>query len=457
MKPQPNAAQLSQFWLPIAVFTVVAAVLRAAYCAWIAPPIEPMTDAYGYWQMGRLMAEGHGYLRWADFVFQGKLVHTGAYAPLHPAILAGLRLLGVETMESQRLAIALLTAANVPLVGFIAREIANRATGLIAALLVALSPAIIANDGSFMREALYVPFVMGSLAAALVGLRAREGAKQDAEQGELSSNIAKWPWLLSGALIGLASLTRSEGQLVAALVVLPTALLAASALRGRVLAAVWVSIGVAVIVLPWTARNYVVLETFVPISYNYTGVLGGANCDATYHSGSTFYGAWFFGCLNAIDVPPGSSEPEISRRYGDTGFAYALGHVDLWPGVVTARVARTFGLYKPGRWYGMGSKEQRNRDFDRQTWWVGWGLLALFPIGLVLLWREGPVAAWIVLAPVLVVIATSAVGYGNPRFRAGAEPSLLIAAALVASRGLRLGARPTEQGPGSSGKSRNPA
>ena len=141
-------------------------------------------------------------------------------------------------------------------------------------------------------------------------------------------------------------------------------------------------------------------------------------------------------------------DPRRSAR--EPGFALAAGEGDEVPhgergvgevqapallkisaDVVGARVARTWGVYQPGRWYGQGVKEIRDPDFDRRTWWVGWLLLAMLPFGAWWFVRGSAIAAWIVLAPVVMVTATTVIGYGNPRFRAAAEPSLLVCFAAV--------------------------
>jgi hypothetical protein len=131
----------------------------------------------------------------------------------------------------------------------------------------------------------------------------------------------------------------------------------------------------------------------------------------------------------------GLSEAETFDRWRDTGIRFMWEHMDRLPYVVGARVLRTWGLYQPGRWYGVGENEVRNRDFSRYTWWLGWLLLALMPPGLALMWVRSPVRFGLMLGPILLVTLTSAVAYGNVRFRAAAEPALIVLAATSLTAG----------------------
>ena len=57
-------------------------------------------------------------------------------------------------------------------------------------------------------------------------------------------------------------------------------------------------------------------------------------------------------------------------------------------------------------------------------------LLPLSVIGAVLLWRARR-PWWPLVAPVAVVVLTSAISYGNQRFRMLAEPGFLVLAAVT--------------------------
>src|SRR4051795_6883302 len=114
------------------------------------------------------------------------------------------------------------------------------------------------------------------------------------------------------------------------------------------------------------------------------------------------------------------------------GPASAPGRGGRWPAVVPVRVLRTWDLWQPHR--------QVDLAEGRARWAETAGVVAYFLLlplaigGAVLLWRRDRRAAAILLAPALLVTVSSAIGYGNPRFRHAFEMSIVVlaSAALVA-------------------------
>jgi hypothetical protein len=189
------------------------------------------------------------------------------------------------------------------------------------------------------------------------------------------------------------------------------------------------------VVLPWTIRNAVQVDAFVPISHNYKGAILGANCMPTYND-PEHLGGWHLGCVLAeAKRSKGLSEAELFDRYSALGFTYAVEHREKLPKVLAARLLRTWGLYRPGTWFGSG--QVRSTEFSRRTWYYGWTLLVLAPIGLVLVASRSYSQLWIALGSFLVVSAATLIGYGNPRFRAAAEPALIVLAALCLTTAVR--------------------
>jgi 4-amino-4-deoxy-L-arabinose transferase-like glycosyltransferase len=404
------------FWISIAIFTVFAVALRVLYLKHFGVRIPPICDASGYYHMGRYMALGHGYLSWTDFLFKGgQSIPTAAYPPLYPALLALLRIVGIQDVASQRLTVAVLGALNVPLLALVGRRLAGPIAGCVAAALVALSPALIENDGSFMTEGLYTTLISLTL-LAILHAEAHEGWRS---------------WAIVGALLGLAALTRSEGILLLGLLAFPIAWLQGQGQRlaKRSFPILAAGLGLVLVVAPWTIRNAVQMGAFIPVSQSYKGVLVGSNCELAYESQSEI-GGWVVPCVAAVDVK-GLSEAETFEKFSAAGMKYALDHRQQWPRVIEARVLRTWGLFRPGKWFGLGPSEIRNFEFAKRTMWTGWLLIAIAPIGLALVARRSFVHFWMLLAPIIMVTLTSAIAYGNPRFRAAAEPSLILLAAIV--------------------------
>ena len=95
---------------------------------------------------------------------------------------------------------------------------------------------------------------------------------------------------------------------------------------------------------------------------------------------------------------------------------------------------RTFGLYEPKEQIDWESFEGRNVHWQVVGHRMFLVLLPLSVIGAVLLGRSRR-PWWPLVAPVAVVVLTSAISYGNQRFRILAEPGILILRAVTVVAG----------------------
>jgi len=108
-------------------------------------------------------------------------------------------------------------------------------------------------------------------------------------------------------------------------------------------------------------------------------------------------------------------------------------HLRRMPAVVLARVGRTWSVFRPL------DMVQFNRGEGREPWVTRLGLLVYYPTliaaigGAVVMWnRRARRALWVLLVPAIAVTLGVALTYGQTRFRAAAEPSLAILAAVAA-------------------------
>ena len=157
-------------------------------------------------------------------------------------------------VKAALLLVALLGTATILLTYLLARRLAGPVAGVVAALLAATYPAFIENNGRLLAE----PVALFWLPAAMLAfLWASDG-------GDL------WRWLAPGALLGLTTLTRPEYLPFVALFAL-LALPACRAVPGRACcpgssAALLVVVAVLRRAPPWTVRNSVTLDRFVPVT-----------------------------------------------------------------------------------------------------------------------------------------------------------------------------------------------
>ena len=156
------------------------------------------------------------------------------------------------------------------------------------------------------------------------------------------------------------------------------------------------------------------------------GLLAGANCPATYHG--PLLGQWDLSCL---PPPTHTNEAVESDHLRDVGLRYARDHPGRLPVVIAARIGRSFELFLPRQQWAMEAFfEGRNEKVEEAGVLVYYVVALLAIAGTVLLWRRrGP---WrILLSPLVLVVFVSVTGYGFTRFRVGAEPALIVLAAVA--------------------------
>lgn len=380
-------------------------------------------DRFFFVEGARLLADGHGFVH--PFVWLQ--THQGAASAGHPPlwtiVLAPLAKLGAGGYDNARIAGAVAGAAAVGVTGLVGRRVAGPRAGLVAAALAALYVPFVVSDTSGMSEALYLLFVALTVLAVLA---ARDSAR-------LGMALA------AGAAAGLAALTRTEGLLLVALLAWPMLWARGGGRRWALPAAA--TVAAIVVVAPWTARNVVALDRFVPISTNESTVLAGANCPETYHGRDL--GSWRPDCLGRATgrvALPDYDEGALAARWGRAGRRYAREHAGRLAVVVPVRVLRTWRMWQPGREGKLSEGE--NAGVAKAGGLLF--LLVLLPAGLLgaLLARLPRDRLLALAALAAAVTLTSAVGWGAPRFLRPAELALLVAAGAGVDALLRRRASP---------------
>src|SRR3954462_5258326 len=385
----------------LAAIVAGAVVLRLLYVLVLARHVPMAGDSQFFNAEANLVAEGKGYIEPFVNAAYRTSVPTAAHPPLYPTVLAALSLVGLKSVLAHRALGAFLGGVTIVLVALIGRRVGGDRVGLAAALIAAFSPLLVAADSAPQRESLYGHLIAACLLLSL-RLRARRTASRAAALG---------------AAIGLAALTRSEALLLLVLLALPLTWRAWRALLAALAACV-------VVLAPWTVRNYSAFDRLTLISHNDSTVLAGGNCDRTYHGADL--GSWRFDCISPRTTFHEGRQAAIWRR---EGLDYATGHAGRWPAVVPGRVLRTWDLWQPHRQVDLA--EGRARWAETAGVVASFLLLPLAIGGAVLLWRRDRGAAAILLAPALLVTVSSAIGYGNPRFRHAFEMSIVVLAGLA--------------------------
>jgi 4-amino-4-deoxy-L-arabinose transferase-like glycosyltransferase len=431
--------------IAVLAIALIALAVRVAFVLVVNPTLPDPGDATAYHLLANNLADGHGYIRPFDF----KILHvsrpTAEYPPLFPALLSVPAYLGAKSVDAQRLFLCFVGAGTVALIGFLGRRVGGPIVGLVAAAIAAVYPMLFLGEAVLMAECLFAFLVTAML---LLAYRAA-----DAPTPRRFAAI--------GLVIGLSALTRAEALLFAIVLVIPLALgIRSLATKRRILLA-GVAAAVAVLtVLPWTIRNAARLHAFVPISNNIGTAVDGANCDVTY-SGEQI-GLWretftTFGdaarqrpqaeaCFEGFDIRQRDfDEAEVANFHRSSGVTYARRHLSRAPLVLAVRELRTWGLYAPRQQIKFESLEGRPRSWQEVGTVMYWVLLPLAVAGAVVLVRRRA-RVWPLVSTAVVVSVTTALTYGQQRFRTAAEPAIVVLAAVAVGAVLaRRRSRPTER------------
>jgi 4-amino-4-deoxy-L-arabinose transferase-like glycosyltransferase len=300
----------------------------------------------------------------------------------------------------------------VGLVGLLGRRAGGETVGLVAAAIAAISPNLWVNDGLVMSETLTGLTVVGAMLCAFA-FRGRPTLRRAAALG---------------AICGLAALARVEFGLLLVLLAIVLACALPTPWRDKSALAVTAAVAAALVLAPWVGFNLARFHNPTFVSTNDGITLAGANCDEMYHGPGI--GLWTLGdCSGSLDRP--GDQSEVSSLYRRKAFDYIEHHKSRVPIVVLARVARTWSLYRPL------DMVKFNAGEDREQWVTRLGLIVYYPTllaaagGVVVLWhRRRRAVLWVLCAPIIVVTVGAVITYGQTRFRAPAEPSLAILAAV---------------------------
>jgi 4-amino-4-deoxy-L-arabinose transferase-like glycosyltransferase len=409
--------------IALAAILALGLVVRAYVV--VEPGAHPSDDSHAYYALAKsLDVEGsYGGPTFED---------TSDWSPGAPLLYAAaFYVTGGPREGTARIVEALLGVAAIVVVFLLGRRLGGRATGLLAALAVAVYPPFIHSTGELMSEP---PALLTLPAAILAFLWASEQERLRA-------------WLVPGLLFGLTAMFRPEYLVVAAAFVVLAAIRVGidrgwkPGLGGAAL----LLLAFALPVVPWTIRNAVVLDRLVPISTGggkalYVGTFLPA--DGEYQRVKAILVKRYEGreldpysaALEAIDPTPlfnrvAERYPELPRdsalgKIGKQNFSRYFGEDPVGYAAMTVR--------KIGRMWSSGVGEAMSSTAGRvaQILLVALGLAGFVLLGL---WRRW----WDLVAlalPIVLVTAVGAVSLAAPRRNEVLMTLVFPLAALALSR-----------------------
>jgi hypothetical protein len=370
----------------------------------------PATDPADYDRHARSIAAGHGYPETSVAAPSGP---TAGRQPAYPYLLGAVYAAWPgDDVQAARAVQALLGTITVALIGLIALQLWGRAVALTALGVAAVFPPLIVVGAPLLSEALFLPLLLGALAAVLAGR---------------DSPGLRWP-LVAGLLFGGALMTRSAGVVLAPLLawglgwrplVRPALLLAVAALCCA----------------PWVVRNAAAFDQAAPLLTTQTGYVAGGTYNDVSKADSVYPAAW----------RPPLDDPDYARVLRDPRVDEA-GIDGAWRTEAREEIASEplyvaeVVFWNTARWLHLVQHEYAHTEDNGLDRWLEragvLGFLAALPLALAgaLTRRARRAPLWFWLSPAVLWITTAALA-GFIRYRAPIDPFVVLLAALGAVAG----------------------
>ena len=357
-------------------------------------------DAWGYWELGRKLANGDAY----EIHQPPRRVSR---MPGFPMLLAVCMKVFGENAFPIRIVLAAVGAAACFLVFLLGRELFDERTGVTAAAIAAISPAMVGFAPLVLSETLFAACLVLS-----VWCMTRLVTNETCTRWSIRAGAC---WLMCGAAVAVACYVRPSWLLAAplfALVLLirwPDKKLAL-ACGATVLA------GTALTLTPWIIRNFNVTDGKLVVTTLWLGpsLYDGFNPDANGDSDMTFF--------DRDSLSNSMSEYDVNRHYTRLALEYAAAHPLHSLRLTGAKVWR---FWKP--W--------PNADQFR-SWWmlvaVGGFFLPVLVLALLGAWtvRHRPWAWLLTLGPLVYFSILHMIFVGSLRYRLPAEYPMCVLSAV---------------------------
>lgn len=368
---------MRELWKKLALLFVFACSLRLIHAA-LGVPV-PLQDTPDYDELALNLLRGEGFVSHANW--HGFAMYSWR-PPFYSFFLAAVYGVWGHNHAAVQIIQTSIGAATVVLLWFVVRRFCAAAAWP-AALLAAVYGPLIAISSEIMSECFFTFWVLLALWA-------------------LGDEKRRRNYMIAGGVaIALAALTRPVGLLL-----LPAFAVAELYLRGRsaVQSVLWVAGVAALVIAPWTLRNYLVHGALVPISTHGGFIIARSNAAEPAWRQERGWGI----DREVFERMP--TEVERDRFWLRQGREFVAGNPGVYLRLVGERFLRFWYVFTPS---------------------YNFFFALLFPFFVAGFWRYGR-DAMLVLPSAFIAISTfvfCAVLYGSTRFRLPLEPLFIAYAA----------------------------
>ena len=413
-----------QRWWLVAI-VVVGAVLRFGWAAYATEPPEQLRDPVLYTMLGENLADGNGYsYTTGEGQVPAGVYPSAYYPPGYPLFLGGLFWAGDHLLPFDVGHLGMATAANalmstltLPLVFALGRRLNGVTAGLVAAGAMALLPNTIFHTGVVLTESMFLLVLVLMLLLTLP-----------------TPAIARAPgWrrmVVVGALFAVSALIRPVS-----LVLLPGFLFLwwPSGFKVALKRTAVVTAAAAAVILPWTIRNAITMNSPVAISTN----LGDNLCIGYNDDAQGGFAMMPKYCDRHSDVPRPRFEIIRQSENIDHATTWAKEHPSKLPSLVFWRAYYTFrddhdGVAAVQDYGAVPWMSKRTEGLFAALGDGGYFALSGFAaIGIVAALRGPDRRQRFLILTMALSIVPPLLTFGDPRFKAPLYPLLALYAALA--------------------------
>jgi 4-amino-4-deoxy-L-arabinose transferase-like glycosyltransferase len=399
-----------RWWTGLIAIAVLGLTVRLGYVFIYQYHVHIGGDSFYYHYGANLLADGKGFIQPYDYYQRGWTVQAAEHPPLYIAILGLESWIGLPTYLDHQILSCLIGTATIFVIGYTAKQLFGKGAGLFAAVIVAIYPYFWFNDGGVLSEG------MAQLTTAITVLLAYRFWKMR----DIPSGI----WL--GVGIALATLSRAEAILLPVLLLVPMVLWMKGMPWKRRITLILASGMASVVVLgPWVGYNLSRFDKPVTISSGFAVTLASANCDATYRG--EFRAYWSAGCV-IYGKRVYRDLSDQATIYSKQAWTYIHAHERELPALILAREGRTWGWYRP--------LQNPQLDSTLETKPINWGyfglailyVLEFFSLIGFFVMRRRKIPVTPLIALIINVTISTAITFGQSRYRASAEIALVLMA-----------------------------